>query len=496
MSNLLKDRKAALEKVGRKAQEKAAANGTKVETKKRKKRKTSSVNATSDNEHNDLDEALSQKNILSTNETLLVGMNHTNVTAFNPPDPLLVASRMFGSDGSKSSIEPNLNATYGTTIGFILILHLVFAYQWNKRKSRREVLTSYHQLVTKKQIHRSVVALVSHPPADASFLSRERLVSLAIEMGDSNHTTEYGRLGRLRNKLKSFVSALHPLTYGHLSGLPLLAYNSHLLWSCRALEALCPSSWYYARFLIALALVSYLLELRLSYNLLQTSRELGGLPGFPSHSRRTIKHRTMGTPTMVTAGVLLIYHVCFPFVSLPILPFLPVSRRMDVTLSYIMCFTLLTALSWKSHPVTCILCGISSGFLWVFGVTSFLGEPYWGSCMICWIVLASLLTLRVKFAGWLPWIDYVAWDDRGRIRYEEPNLGEEQETEGEEEEQPPEDDIESRPLLTRRSESSGLRGRVPLMDMDDDIEMPRSSPSRGLQQRRGGPESSSHHRYQ
>jgi hypothetical protein len=87
----------------------------------------------------------------------------------------------------------------------------------------------------------------------------------------------------------------------------------------------------------------------------------------------------------------------------------------------------------------------------------------------------------------LPWIDYVAWDDRGRIRYDETNLDEQYENEEVEEE--PENDIESRPLLDRRSDSnSGLRGRLPMMDMDDDIEMPArtSGPSRGLQQRRGG----------
>lgn len=486
--------------------EKKAANATKVE-KKKKKRKTSTLNITNhvaneeEKEHHD---SLPHKNLnLSSNETLVAGLNTTeiNMTAFDPPDPMLAASRMFRS--SNKPIDPN--ATYRTTIGFIILLHLVFLYQWNKRKSRRTVLTSYHELVQKKQIHRSIVALVSHPPADSSFLSREGLVSLAIEMGDSQNNSS--RFGRLRNKCKVFVEALHPLTYGHLSGLPLLAYNSHLLWSCRALEALCDSSWHYARFLLALALVSFLLELRLTYNLLQASREFVDAlnltttttTSVASNSHRVVKHRTMGTPTMLTAALLVVYHACFPFVSMPILPFLPVARRMDVTLSYCMCFTLLTALSWKSHAVSPVICGVCSGFLWALGITSFLGESYWSNCMIFWLVVASVLSLRSKAvaAKWLPWIDYVAWDERGRIRHEEPNLGDEiqEETEDEEDDIPPQDDVESRPLLTRRSDSSGLRGRVPMMDMDDDIEMPaRPSPSRGLQQRRSGLET--HLRYQ
>lgn len=483
MASKLKDSLKTLEEIGLKVQEKAA-NKTRAE--KVRKAHDATGNATN---HSEDDYRVSAPHKLA-NETLHVGLNHTNTTIFEPPDPLLLASRMFRSPNEKTvDLEANPNATYETTIGLIILLHLVFIYQWNKRRSRRDVLTSYDKLVKKKQIHSAVVALFSHPPADSSFLSRERMVSLAIEMGDSN-TTETGRLGRLRNKCKSFVECLHPLTYGHLSGLPLLCYNSHLIWSCRALEAICPSSLHYARFMVVLVFISFLLELRFTHNLLQTSRAVVGLDsGTPSvsESRRYAKHRTMGTPTMLTAALLLTYYCCFPFVPIPVLPFLPVSRRMDVGLSYFICYTLLTALSWKSHPLTCVLFGMLSGFLWTLGITSFLGEVYWSACIIAGIVVASLLSLRVSHGGWLPWIDYVAWDDRGRIRYDETNLDEQYENEEVEEE--PENDIESRPLLDRRSDSnSGLRGRLPMMDMDDDIEMPArtSGPSRGLQQRRGG----------
>ena len=490
MVSKLKDSLKSLEEIGLLVQEKAA-NKTRGE-KVRKAHKATTVNATTNDSEDD--HRVSAPHKLA-NETLHAGLNHTttNTTILEPPDPLLLASRMFGK-----SVKANPNATYETTIGLIILLHFVFIYQWNKRKSRRNVLTSYDKLVTKKQIYSALVAVVSHPPADSSFLSRERMVSLAIEMGDSSTDEQTSRVGRLRNKCKSFVECLHPLTYGHLSGLPLLTYNSHLLWSCRALEALCPSSWYYARFLIVLVFISLLLELRFTHNLLQTSRAFIGVSsamhpaGTPSirESRRYAKHKTMGTPTMLSAALLLIYYCCFPFVSIPILPFLPVSRRMDVSLSYFLCYTLLTALSWKSHSLTSVLFGILSGFLWVLGMTSFLGEVYWSACIIAGIVVASLLSLRVtQGGGWLPWIDYVAWDDRGRIRYDETNLDELSENEPEEEEEAADNDVESRPLLNRRSDSnSGLRGRLPMMDMDDDIEMPArpSSPSRRLQQRRGG----------
>ena len=491
MPTRIKDKMAALKDVAQQVEERAAVNSTIKNGKKTQK--ISSVNVTNPNDNM---QRMSIPDMLS-NATLL-SLNQTNTTTIQAPDPMLLASRMFPRSDGKMIVGPNPNATYGTTIGLILLLHLVFLYQWNTRKTRRDVLTSYHQLVNRKQIHQSVVALVSHPPADSSFLSRERLVSLAIEMGDSN-APDTGRLTRLRNRCKSFVESLHPLTYGHLSGLPLLTYNSHLLWSCRALEALCPSSWYYARFLVALALVSYLLELRFTHNLLQTSRALIGTSVGVTPSRtdqdshRTNKHRTMGTPTMLTASLLLIYHFCFPFVAIPILPFLPVSRRMDVGLSYFISFTLLTALSWKSHAVTSVLCGIGSAFLWTWGVTSFLADVYWSFFMMAWIALASFLSLHV-YASWMPCIDHVAWDARGRIRFDGPDLGEQSENE-EEEEAPPSEDESSRLLLNRRESSGGLRGRVPMMDMEDDIEMPRTrSPSRGLQQRRSGLDSF-HHRY-
>jgi hypothetical protein len=442
------------------------------------------------------------KTLSNTTSEILVDLNDTNITlhTFDAPDPMLFASRLF----HHGRVQPDPNATYGTTIGLIVLLHVVFLFQWNKRKTRRNVLATYHQLVRRKQFHRSIVAVVSHPPADPLTL-RERS-TLAIDMGDSS---QYGgRPGRLRNGCKSLVEFLQPVSFGHLSGLPLLTYNSHLLWSCRALEALCPSPYYYARFLVALTIVACLCELRITDNLLQTTRAvmmgmrigLGGGGGISAPTqadaqRRTLLHRTMGTPTMLTSALLLVNYFCFPYVAIPILPFLPVSRRVHVSLSYFTCFTLLLALSWKSHPVTSVMCGTFSGFLWVSGITSFFGDVYWGTVMIVWLVFACLLSLRgtPQLAAWVPCIDYVAWDARGRIRFDGLTVEPEQEEEEEEQDEavPVEDDIESRPLLIRRTESLGLRGRVPMMDMDDDIEMPtRASETiaspRGLSQRRSG----------
>jgi hypothetical protein len=140
------------------------------------------------------------------------------------------------------------------------------------------------------------------------------------------------------------------------------------------------------------------------------------------------------------------------------------------------------------------MCGTFSGFLWVTGISSFLGEVYWGTVMIVWLAFACLLSLRgtPQLAALVPCIDYIAWNAQGRIQSDGLTVGLEQENEeGQDEAAPIEDDIESRPLLTRRTESLGLRGRVPMMDMDDDIEMPtRASEAtttpRGLSHRRSG----------
>jgi hypothetical protein len=59
----------------------------------------------------------------------------------------------------------------------------------------------------------------------------------------------------------------YPFTHGHLSGLPLLLYNSHLLWSCRALESFFPSSWHYLRSLVALAIIAMAIEFSITHKI-------------------------------------------------------------------------------------------------------------------------------------------------------------------------------------------------------------------------------------
>ena len=149
----------------------------------------------------------------------------------------------------------SLYTNYGTTLTFIAFLHILYIYQWNARRSRQDVCTSYDQLVEKKQFYRGLVAIVSHPPADGgerdsnSLHNGESLMNDG-EGGPIQRTGFFGRIfsfmllnraivQRIRpiyQRIKQRI--LHPLMYGSLSGLPLLVFASHVLWQCRALEEL------------------------------------------------------------------------------------------------------------------------------------------------------------------------------------------------------------------------------------------------------------------
>jgi len=159
--------------------------------------------------------------------------------------------------------ENTLYSNYGTTLTAIVVLHLIYFYQWNTRRSRQDVCTSYDQLVDKKQFYRAVIAIASHPPVDGG--ERDTLGNTnsqhgMMEGGETNNSD--GSLERARVFLSLYVDfglcdrispilqrmhplynlirqrILHPLIYGSLSGLPLLTFGSHILWQCRALEEL------------------------------------------------------------------------------------------------------------------------------------------------------------------------------------------------------------------------------------------------------------------
>jgi hypothetical protein len=244
-----------------------------------------------------------------------------------------------------------------------------------------------------------------------------------------------------------------PLTNGrHLSGLPLLFYNAHILWSCRALELMEPLDtttnpcWVYARLLLGITMVGVVCELYLRYTLLQVLEYRNHATSTPimiamtttnrrrrrnrrsrqqstllaQHHDQVLTHGTMGSLTLTTCALVLVFRYRFPHTALQVLPFISTSNILlnDPGLSYFLSISLLAVLSFGTHPVTAVLCGTFSGWLWGMGITSFFQEWYWGTGLFSMYIVMCLLSLKVSGSRWIPCIESVGWDSRGTILQE------------------------------------------------------------------------------
>jgi hypothetical protein len=359
-----------------------------------------------------------------------------------------------------SYIPVSIHSNYPTTFFLIVVVHLLFLYQWNARRSRKQVLASYRMLVQKKQFHRIWLALLSHPPKHGgrSRSSPQHQYSptntqSSIAMGDadanvhnsnnsSNNNSSSNNSNTSSSDIQLFCSnvmeriqykvgpLLEPLLRGHASGLPLLLYNSHILWSCRALERnYQDDSWHYGRLLIVLAVLAVAIELFMSNRLLQSPVMSRAPPRFQSiqpdptadaiqRIRKKLLHRTVGTLTVVSTAILLIFRSEFRHVPLQILPFFPNPFFLnDPSWTCTICIVVLLWLSRGSHSGFGVLSGSVVGMIWSTGLLSFLAEEHWGSGLLVWLMLLSLLSLKAdpQWAAWVPCIDHIAWDRNGRL---------------------------------------------------------------------------------
>lgn len=164
---------------------------------------------------------------------------------------------------SRQSVQHNSRSiyeNYGTTLWLIIILHITYFYQWNKRYPKQDVCTNYEQLVEKKQYYRAVVAVLSHPPVEgerggANVIRHDsndnnEASSTSVNTDATAATTGISRFIPCFTFIHRFIQSarrikqqyvdllLRPLLSGSLSGLPLLTFCSHILWQCRALEEL------------------------------------------------------------------------------------------------------------------------------------------------------------------------------------------------------------------------------------------------------------------
>ena len=499
------------------------------------------------------------------------------------------------SDASRSSSHPRYfslhphrdygSATpyhydyYGTTLSIIFLLHLVYFHQWNARRARRDVCTSYDQLVGRKQYYRAVLAFASHPPSVAAEGEggASEFVGDAASSGDdysapsegtrsspssSSASSSPGPRGRLLCGMippAAFFRATLPLRgRGSLSGLPLLAYASHVLWQCRALEELYdsydgsivlgvtggdagggssgpaplagigtsqiavedldlllprragdvyddddghhrPPSWSeggcssYLRVLSALALTSLLLELSLIRYVLRRVDGIANFDGYRTTPRQLLSHRAMCSIASLSTAVLGVYDSHFPYTPPPVLPFvgnvpfLP-SSSSGGFVSRLLSMLLLMGLSRGIHPITSVVSGMWSGYLWSWGLTSFLGTRYWGNVTLLVSAMAILLSLKAQPSHsacmklLFPCIDYVGWDEVGDIivndgrgggttpRRRNGNDGDLEDGGGHhpgEEGAIPPLLSSSRSSLSDRGIRSAIRGRVPRMDSND-----------------------------
>ncbi|KAL7546853.1 hypothetical protein ACHAWF_010184 [Thalassiosira exigua] len=382
--------------------------------------------------------------------------------------------------------HPNINVyeTYGTTLTIIVLLHMLYFHQWNKRRSRQDVCTSYEQLVEKKQFYRAILAVVSHPPVEGGERDTNLVNAGSHHGGGENDQSEgpirrSGFLQRCMNcNLFNRVSPIlqyfrpmynlvrlrifNPLIYGSLSGLPLLAFSSHILWQCRALEELYDvhdgklilgvssdmnvtqfwgigtaavkmsahdvsehsssgDEYNYFRVLVALAFTSLLLELIISRSMLKRIDQVVGLDGNRNTPHQLLSQRAMCSIASLATALLGVYDSHFPYAPPPVLPFVRVTFLSSSGFSLVYSIMILTLLTHRIHPVTSIMCGLMSGSLWSLGATKFLGTRYWGNAMLFSLVLAIVLSLKSQpsYSQYLvmlvPCLDYVAWDSEGLI---------------------------------------------------------------------------------
>lgn len=388
--------------------------------KRRKKQKTQNATAaatptTSNNSSAELDHRIRTIQAATNNNATQLVLNqlYQDPHLTLPPSVLVTAE------------QPRYQP-YPTTLGLILLLHLIFGHQWNRHRTKRHSLASYKTLVQHKQFHRAVVAILSHPPTSNSNnnTSDGAASRTAVDIGTAataTHPLASAPGLAVHHRLQVL---LHPILSGHLSGLPLLFYNSHILWACRSLEVQSTGN-HYLHELIGLAAVAMALELQWKHVLLKLLFR-GGQAAF-LHARRRLPLVPLGSLTGLSAALLMRYRHSIPHVAIQIFPLVSISSSsymipIDPAASHGLALALLAWCSYKTHSG--IFFGTVSGLLWNWGLTSWLGHAYWGTILVWWMGMASCLSLKAAAGAeeTIPVVDYVSWDARGRMLESHENV--------------------------------------------------------------------------
>lgn len=402
------------------------------------------------------------------------------------------------SSPSQFKLHSPPNSTYGdygTTLTLVIMLHLIYLYQWNRRKSRSDVCTNYNQLVNKRQYFRAVIAICSHPPVDHTAQDRSRsdgIINEEPSIANAEVSADgSGIHGRFRGPLAFLRRVSRPLVYGSLSGLPLLAYVSHIIWQVRALEELYDEhdgsliisvhgdidsrqlsthgtieGCTYFRVLIVLISVSLAMELTLLRKAFRVMERHIDFAGTDS-PHELLSHRAICSTSSLAAALVNVYSHHFSNAPLPLFPFVGFSTPAFHLVSFLL---VLWLLSRRIHPFASILSGLFSGALWSLGITTFLSCRYWGNALFFVLGMGFLMSFKAHpimstYAGALvPCLDYVSWDGEGKMKDDRTTLHSyPRNTRGDS------DDVESgtgpsgsSPLVhSESSEGLHVRGRIP-----------------------------------
>ena len=376
--------------------------------------------------------------------------------------------------------------TYGTTLLLIVVLHIIYVYQWNKRYSKQDVCTNYEQLVEKKQYYRAVLAVMSHPPVEGGERGGRSNNNTTTVLGSNDSeaastSTNNGSAATATTGISRFIPCLtflhrflhsarrikqqyvdrflQPLVSGSLSGLPLLAFCSHILWQCRALEELYVEyggtlvgrvldqaegidrigtvaihmktaesqlerhehdSYAYFRVLVTLALTALLLELKYVRDIVRRLDRTLDYDNSRNSPQNLLKQRSMVSLCGLCGALVTVYDAQFPFVQIPLLPFVRVSFLTNSVFNKTLLIMMLFVLGHRVHPISSVISGVVSGALWSLHITSFLGTKYWGDMLLWSLAIAILLSIKANTTyTWpsavIPCLDYVAWNREGEV---------------------------------------------------------------------------------
>jgi hypothetical protein len=319
------------------------------------------------------------------------------------------------------------------------------------------MVVTYRSIIYQKRFANIWWALFSHPPRrppqqemieDGNETTYTN-TNTAIAMGSPDGGSQDDRRGLLRGN--GMFAATHREGWQNVvdwgkqqiqrfgnSGCPLLLYNAHIIWSCRAMEQVYNNNdggpWKYSRCLLCLVTLAISLELVLSHIIVKatvrrqqqleqpTIDNLGELQpdfngpmdiGVPylQQLRRRIENRPMGTMTSLTVGLVVLFRFHYMRLPLAILPFF--TDRLLVQypgVTYILCLGILVALARPYHPM-----GVLSGFLvsifWVGFRLDSLANASNGNWVVLLVGILTFLSLKGQYPSLFPCIQYVSWYD-------------------------------------------------------------------------------------